>query len=93
MSFIPAFMLSTCRSVEIESGVKPCRMAGMACRNEKLPPPCPTSKSGTKLVGDVDFSAGREVASLVTPVPGGVGPMTIAMLLQNTVLAARSRWG
>lgn len=42
-----------------------------------------------KLVGDVDFEAVRQVASAVTPVPGGVGPMTIAMLLHNTVLAAR----
>jgi methylenetetrahydrofolate dehydrogenase (NADP+)/methenyltetrahydrofolate cyclohydrolase len=41
------------------------------------------------LVGDVDFDAVREVASAITPVPGGVGPMTIAMLLANTVQAAR----
>jgi len=46
-------------------------------------------KSGTRLVGDVDFEAVRHVASLITPVPGGVGPMTIAMLLANTVRAAR----
>jgi methylenetetrahydrofolate dehydrogenase (NADP+) / methenyltetrahydrofolate cyclohydrolase len=45
------------------------------------------------LVGDVDFEAAMEVAGAITPVPGGVGPMTIAMLLQNTVLAARARWG
>ena len=49
----------------------------------------PTRKSGTRLVGDVDFDAVRQVASLITPVPGGVGPMTIAMLLRNTVRAAR----
>jgi methylenetetrahydrofolate dehydrogenase (NADP+)/methenyltetrahydrofolate cyclohydrolase len=49
----------------------------------------PTRKSGTRLVGDVDFDAVREVASLITPVPGGVGPMTIAMLLRNTVRAAQ----
>jgi methylenetetrahydrofolate dehydrogenase (NADP+)/methenyltetrahydrofolate cyclohydrolase len=41
------------------------------------------------LVGDVDFDSASEVARAITPVPGGVGPMTIAMLLQNTVLAAR----
>jgi methylenetetrahydrofolate dehydrogenase (NADP+) / methenyltetrahydrofolate cyclohydrolase len=41
------------------------------------------------LVGDVDFDAALEVAGAITPVPGGVGPMTIAMLLRNTVLAAR----
>jgi methylenetetrahydrofolate dehydrogenase (NADP+)/methenyltetrahydrofolate cyclohydrolase len=51
--------------------------------------PDATRKSGTRLVGDVDFDAVREVASLITPVPGGVGPMTIAMLLSNTVRAAR----
>jgi methylenetetrahydrofolate dehydrogenase (NADP+)/methenyltetrahydrofolate cyclohydrolase len=48
----------------------------------------PSTKTGTKLYGDVHFPSVREVASLVTPVPGGVGPMTIAMLLQNTVRAA-----
>ncbi len=42
-----------------------------------------------KLVGDVDFEAVREVASAITPVPGGVGPMTITMLLHNTLTAAR----
>ena len=41
------------------------------------------------LVGDVDFEAVREVAGAITPVPGGVGPMTIAMLLQNTLLATK----
>ena len=48
-----------------------------------------TRRSGTRLVGDVDFEAVREVASAITPVPGGVGPMTIAMLLVNTLRAAR----
>lgn len=48
----------------------------------------PSTRSGTRLVGDVDFDAVREVASLITPVPGGVGPMTIAMLMSNTVRAA-----
>ena len=42
-----------------------------------------------KLVGDVDFEAVKEVASAITPVPGGVGRMTIAMLMKNTVEAAR----
>jgi methylenetetrahydrofolate dehydrogenase (NADP+)/methenyltetrahydrofolate cyclohydrolase len=55
--------------------------------------PDPTKKSGTRLVGDVDFAAARQVASAVTPVPGGVGPMTIAMLLDNTVRAARRAAG
>ncbi len=44
--------------------------------------------SGSRLVGDVDFDAVREIASAITPVPGGVGPMTVAMLLANTVQAA-----
>ena len=47
-----------------------------------------TRKSGARLVGDVDFDAVKEIASAITPVPGGVGPMTIAMLLKNTLLAA-----
>ncbi len=46
-----------------------------------------------KLVGDVDFETAREKASAITPVPGGVGPMTIAMLLSNTVLAAARAGG
>ena len=48
----------------------------------------PSTKSGTRLVGDVDFESARAVASLITPVPRGVGPMTIALLLRNTVRAA-----
>jgi len=45
------------------------------------------------LVGDVDFNAAVDVAGAISPVPGGVGPMTIAMLLQNTLRAARARHG
>jgi methylenetetrahydrofolate dehydrogenase (NADP+)/methenyltetrahydrofolate cyclohydrolase len=48
----------------------------------------PTSKTGSRLVGDVDFANVRPIASKITPNPGGVGPMTIAMLMQNTVRAA-----
>lgn len=44
-----------------------------------------------RLTGDVDFERAKEVASWITPVPGGVGPMTIAMLMRNTVLAAEAR--
>ena len=44
-----------------------------------------------KLVGDVEFAAARERAAWITPVPGGVGPMTVAMLMQNTLLAAQLR--
>ncbi len=49
----------------------------------------PTRARGYRLVGDVDFEAVRQKASLITPVPGGVGPMTITMLLYNTVQSAR----
>lgn len=50
--------------------------------------PDASDRRGYRLVGDVDFESAREVASLITPVPGGVGPMTIAMLLENTLRAA-----
>jgi methylenetetrahydrofolate dehydrogenase (NADP+)/methenyltetrahydrofolate cyclohydrolase len=49
----------------------------------------PGSKKGYKLVGDVDFDSVSKVASAITPVPGGVGPMTVAMLMVNTLKAAR----
>lgn len=50
-----------------------------------------SASGGTRLVGDVDFDAVREVAGWITPVPGGVGPLTVAMLLSNTLLAAELR--
>jgi len=52
-----------------------------------------TAKKGYRLVGDVDFEAVKEKASLITPVPGGVGPMTITMLLYNTVKSAKKAAG
>jgi len=48
----------------------------------------PTSKNGKRIVGDVHFESASKVAGAISPVPGGVGPMTIAMLLRNTLLAA-----
>jgi methylenetetrahydrofolate dehydrogenase (NADP+)/methenyltetrahydrofolate cyclohydrolase len=48
-----------------------------------------TNRTDDGLVGDVDFEAAAERARAITPVPGGVGPMTIAMLLRNTLEAAR----
>jgi len=51
--------------------------------------PDATKKSGHRLVGDVNFTEAREVAGFITPVPGGVGPMTIAMLMKNTLHAAQ----
>ena len=50
-------------------------------------------ESNTRLVGDVASDEGAAIASAITPVPGGVGPMTIAVLLRNTVVAARARLG
>lgn len=49
----------------------------------------PQSKKGYRLVGDVDFESVKEIAKSITPVPGGVGPMTVAMLLCNTLKAAK----
>ena len=49
--------------------------------------------AGGKLAGDVDFASVEPVAGVITPVPGGVGPMTIALLLENTLAAARARAG
>ena len=48
------------------------------------------SKTGTKLVGDVDFVNVQPIAGKITPNPGGVGPMTVAMLLKNVVTVAKS---
>jgi methylenetetrahydrofolate dehydrogenase (NADP+)/methenyltetrahydrofolate cyclohydrolase len=55
--------------------------------------PDATTKSGTRLVGDVDFDEVKEVAGYLTPVPGGVGPMTIAMLMWNTLAGAKRAAG
>jgi methylenetetrahydrofolate dehydrogenase (NADP+) / methenyltetrahydrofolate cyclohydrolase len=52
-----------------------------------------TNRTEDGLVGDVDFEAVKETAGAITPVPGGVGPMTIAMLLSNTLWAANARLG
>jgi methylenetetrahydrofolate dehydrogenase (NADP+) / methenyltetrahydrofolate cyclohydrolase len=57
----------------------------------RVPSDNPKSKRKTKLVGDVDFDEAAKNASAITPVPGGVGPMTIACLLRNTVLASCAR--
>ena len=51
--------------------------------------PDPTKKRGYRLVGDVDFESVKEKAQAITPVPGGVGVMTVAMLMVNTLKAAR----
>ncbi|XP_014475137.1 PREDICTED: C-1-tetrahydrofolate synthase, cytoplasmic isoform X2 [Dinoponera quadriceps] len=53
------------------------------------PVPDPTKKSGQRLLGDVEYQTAAQVASYITPVPGGVGPMTVAMLMKNTVISAQ----
>jgi methylenetetrahydrofolate dehydrogenase (NADP+)/methenyltetrahydrofolate cyclohydrolase len=53
----------------------------------------PAEEGKTRLVGDVDYADALEVAGAITPVPGGVGPMTIAVLLRNTLVAAHRRLG
>jgi 5,10-methylene-tetrahydrofolate dehydrogenase/methenyl tetrahydrofolate cyclohydrolase len=55
--------------------------------------PDASKKSGYRLVGDVNFDEAKEVAGYITPVPGGVGPMTIAMLMKNTLRAAQIQQG
>ncbi|HWG07063.1 MAG TPA: bifunctional methylenetetrahydrofolate dehydrogenase/methenyltetrahydrofolate cyclohydrolase, partial [Beijerinckiaceae bacterium] len=52
-----------------------------------------TGRPKTRLVGDVEFAEAARRAAAITPVPGGVGPMTIAMLMSNTLAAARRRLG
>ena len=53
----------------------------------------PTAKRGSRLVGDVDFEAVADRCEAITPVPGGVGPMTIAMLMANTIRSCRMKAG
>ena len=53
----------------------------------------PAAKNGSRLVGDVDFAGVQPVAGRITPNPGGVGPMTIAMLMANTARAAAMATG
>ncbi|KAG6866919.1 hypothetical protein C0991_003834 [Blastosporella zonata] len=54
--------------------------------------PDSTKKSGQRLVGDVEYASAATVASYITPVPGGVGPMTVAMLMENTFTSAERLW-
>ena len=53
----------------------------------------PAAPHGKRLVGDVDFEAAAARAAWITPVPGGVGPLTVAMVLRNTLYAAQLRHG
>jgi 5,10-methylene-tetrahydrofolate dehydrogenase/methenyl tetrahydrofolate cyclohydrolase len=67
-------------------GARPSRAAAPPAAQD------PSAKRGYRLVGDVNFAQAKEKASFITPVPGGVGPMTIAMLLRNCVDAAERTW-
>ena len=60
---------------------------------EKLSPNPEKGEGKTRLIGDVDFDASKKVAGSITPVPGGIGPMTIACLLRNAVEAACAQTG
>jgi methylenetetrahydrofolate dehydrogenase (NADP+)/methenyltetrahydrofolate cyclohydrolase len=53
----------------------------------------PKEDGKTRLVGDVEFASASQVAGAITPVPGGIGPMTIAVLLRNCLVAAHARAG
>lgn len=70
-------------------GFKPCRSVRWEVTQTALVMQDPSAKRGYRLVGDVKFDEAKTKASKITPVPGGVGPMTIAMLLRNTVDGAR----
>lgn len=54
--------------------------------------PDATKKSGQRLVGDVHYESASKVAGYITPVPGGVGPMTVALLMVNTLRSAETLW-
>ena len=55
--------------------------------------PDPSKKSGFRLAGDVDFESVSKKSSYITPVPGGVGPMTVTMLLVNTIFSWQKQFG
>ena len=74
---------------EFENGMTPLEIAGQLSQELKKQALC--ARVDGKIVGDVDFDAVSGVAGYITPVPGGVGQMTIAMLLANTLDAAAKR--
>jgi methylenetetrahydrofolate dehydrogenase (NADP+) / methenyltetrahydrofolate cyclohydrolase len=80
-----------CRRAEVlvVAAGRPCLVDGGMVRDGATVIDVGTNRTDEGLVGDVDFDSVAERAGAITPVPGGVGPMTIAMLLSNTVLAAR----
>ena len=86
-------LTSVCREADvlIAAAGKPGLVTGEMVREGATVIDVGTNRVDGKLVGDVDFESVRERAAAITPVPGGVGPMTRAMLLSNTLTAARGR--
>lgn len=90
-----ADLAAVCREAEVLIAAvgRPQMITGEMIRPGAVVVDVGINRVGDKLVGDVDFDAAKEVASAITPVPGGVGPLTIAMLLHNTVMAAKLQSG
>ena len=86
-------LAATCRRAEVlvAAAGSPGLIGGDAVKPGAVVIDVGTNRTEDGLRGDVDFDAAAEVAAAITPVPGGVGPMTIAMLLVNTLAAARAR--
>jgi methylenetetrahydrofolate dehydrogenase (NADP+) / methenyltetrahydrofolate cyclohydrolase len=86
-------LAATCRRADVLVAAvgSPRLLGGEAIKPGAVVIDVGVNRTDDGLVGDVDFEAAAEVASAITPVPGGVGPMTIAMLLVNTLAAARAR--
>jgi methylenetetrahydrofolate dehydrogenase (NADP+)/methenyltetrahydrofolate cyclohydrolase len=86
-------LAATCRRADVLVAAvgSPRLLGGEAVKPGAVVIDVGVNRTDDGLVGDVDFEAASEVAATITPVPGGVGPMTIAMLLVNTLAAARAR--
>ncbi len=86
-------LAATCRRADVLVAAvgSPRLLGGEAVKPGAVVIDVGVNRTDDGLVGDVDFDAASEVAAAITPVPGGVGPMTIAMLLVNTLAAARAR--
>ncbi|WP_149499273.1 bifunctional methylenetetrahydrofolate dehydrogenase/methenyltetrahydrofolate cyclohydrolase FolD [Roseiconus lacunae] len=90
-----ADLAATCRDADILIAAvgRPKMITGDMIKPDAVVIDVGINRVEDKLVGDVDFDAAAEIASAITPVPGGVGPLTIAMLLHNTLMAAKLQTG
>ncbi|MDM4016737.1 bifunctional methylenetetrahydrofolate dehydrogenase/methenyltetrahydrofolate cyclohydrolase FolD [Roseiconus lacunae] len=90
-----ADLAATCRDADILIAAvgRPKMITGDMIKPDAVVIDVGINRVDDKLVGDVDFDAAAEIASAITPVPGGVGPLTIAMLLHNTLMAAKLQTG